>query len=1168
MSWLGRAISSVGQYYKEINPATLSGAIDVIVVSTKRPSDESGEADGTLVEDLACSPWHVRFGKLSVLRPVERKVRILINDQPAPFSMKIGETGEAFFVFETDVDDLPDDLQTSPLVSPCLQAVEPSKDRISTELEVVPDFNDLGESELAGEPGEWSEQNSNIQDSCETVHSSPVSLPIRFKSEDGTQTSHGSVEADGGVDLKENPATAQQDEETIPQLGIGTIIPSMKVETDDQSCPSEPHEDGDEVRDAVRAQDSELASPVCPASDTHFIPHHLHQGTNLPSGDLMLDMDGYKMSEDTEEDLSRPNNIPESQFLAIKKIPHKTHSTPPLSSPSSSSQGDDNGANANEGQVMAFTKALLTCSERINNMLSPTDSASASQIAQKVEVMIDSIENEAGSSDLTPPKLADNKVVAGVDEDPDCIFSVERVEGANGLGSYDRFKLKCNRASHVFELSLYNPFDNQQDQPGRTSNSHHRGLRRPFNRQKFDENRISFEDFFTQDQTRRKGEIDEEANIIVKYNELFFLSWDNASTALTSLAILRKSVLNLKKTKTLRVINGAARIVPDSPIKPKKDSHADVPGEASAVQSTFETERAADKLPSPTPTTYSRPWSRWWYKSDRLSSAQMQQLRYHSEEPFSSNTQSQASDQPRGAHDPAPVSPPQSPRSLPAQFEADLTEPRGGPGQSSARQRSTSAHPSETEKEPAPTRCESSPPRKHYAKTLRLTSDQLKQLDLKKGMNTVSFSVRSSYSGFAVCTSRIFLWDSDFKICISDIDGTITKSDALGHVFTMIGRDWTHAGVAKLYTDIARNGYKLMYLTSRAIGQADTTREYLKGINQMGYTLPDGPVIMSPDRLMTSLHREVIMRKPEVFKMACLRDIQRLFGPNRKPFYAGFGNRITDALSYRTVEIPSSRIFTIDPNGEVKMELLELTGYKSSYIHMTDLVDQMFPPINRSSSMPEYTDFNFWRVDLGTTALLNDLDLNELLAPTFAQQLPASPALSARSIESTTAVSRLSFRLASLSLGRKASKPDLVKPAAAPKRGLSPSGLPAKPLDTDATSVRSWDTISRVIEEDSEVEDVVGAVPARMRSDSMPGSLPGSLEEQTLLESLRSEAFEINPRRKRVSSGATAAEAAGEGVGADGAEGEEEEDAEEGETNVEEDDDFPQMDFSAVPVRR
>ena len=103
------------------------------------------------------------------------------------------------------------------------------------------------------------------------------------------------------------------------------------------------------------------------------------------------------------------------------------------------------------------------------------------------------------------------------------------------------------------------------------------------------------------------------------------------------------------------------------------------------------------------------------------------------------------------------------------------------------------------------------------------------------------------------------------------------------------------------------------------------------------------------------------MRKPEVFKMACLRDIQKLFGgPTHNPFYAGFGNRITDALSYRSVSIPSSRIFTIDSTGEVKMELLELAGYKSSYVYMTDLIDQMFPPINRKWAS-EDTDFNYWK---------------------------------------------------------------------------------------------------------------------------------------------------------------------------------------------------------------
>ena len=85
------------------------------------------------------------------------------------------------------------------------------------------------------------------------------------------------------------------------------------------------------------------------------------------------------------------------------------------------------------------------------------------------------------------------------------------------------------------------------------------------------------------------------------------------------------------------------------------------------------------------------------------------------------------------------------------------------------------------------------------------------------------------------------------------------------------------------------------------------------------------------------------MRKPEVFKMACLRDIRRLFGKTSiNPFYAGFGNRITDALSYRSVDVPSSRIFTINSTGEVKMELLELAGYKSSYVFKSHLPLPLF----------------------------------------------------------------------------------------------------------------------------------------------------------------------------------------------------------------------------------
>ena len=179
----------------------------------------------------------------------------------------------------------------------------------------------------------------------------------------------------------------------------------------------------------------------------------------------------------------------------------------------------------------------------------------------------------------------------------------------------------------------------------------------------------------------------------------------------------------------------------------------------------------------------------------------------------------------------------------------------------------------------------------------------------------------------------------------------------------MLGRDWTHVGVAKLYTDIAANGYNILYLTSRSVGQADTTRAYLHGITQEGYKLPKGPVILSPDRTIAALRREVYLRKPEVFKMACLRDIQTLFSPRPNPFYAGFGNRFTDALSYRSVNIPSNRIFTINSNAEVSLDLLTLNMYKSSYVTMREVVDHFFPPVSLliAGGGEEFTDFNFWR---------------------------------------------------------------------------------------------------------------------------------------------------------------------------------------------------------------
>lgn len=622
---------------------------------------------------------------------------------------------------------------------------------------------------------------------------------------------------------------------------------------------------------------------------------------------------------------------------------------------------------------------------------------------------------------------------------------LEGGEPAGKLTSSDAdpylFLLQLEESSHSFELSLCCKEGWGEDVEA--------------DEYSFEENRVSFERFVHDE------EVVNDERLVVRYHDRF-LTWENASPVLATLSMYRRTLsggsagaTNMDGDPEGGEQRGAGGGYWSRWFKRSSKSVADLKGAAEAQNETDS--GAKPKIPTPGGEGLER-----------------------------SNTDSVLLDAEKLQNDS-----PSTPTPLPAEAAATAAKRTG----------------------------------KTYAKTLRLTSDQLKSLSLRPGSNSITFSVTSSYSGVATCSARIFLWSSSHKIVVSDIDGTITKSDALGHVFTMIGRDWTHIGVAKLYTDIARNGYRIMYLTSRAIGQADGTRDYLKGIKQNGYQLPDGPVIMSPDRLIASLHREVILRKPEVFKMACLRDIARLFGAdprtssqaqpgkelksiesldpavlkqakegagaadspaggaatsgpahNATPFYAGFGNRITDALSYRSVNIPSSRIFTIDTNGEVKMELLELAGYKSSYIHMTDLVDQMFPPITakeeKEPRKPEFNDFNFWRPSIAEVELPAD---DELLGTP-----PVSPALSARSGRSVRSARSVTSDTATVGVGvgGEESKSRLSR------FGLGSLGLSRKGSQSPTTGI-----------------EVEGERDRRMRATSAEPALQTAQQESTLSSS-------------------------------------------------------------------
>uniref|UniRef100_A0A665T5C0 phosphatidate phosphatase n=1 Tax=Echeneis naucrates TaxID=173247 RepID=A0A665T5C0_ECHNA len=254
-----------------------------------------------------------------------------------------------------------------------------------------------------------------------------------------------------------------------------------------------------------------------------------------------------------------------------------------------------------------------------------------------------------------------------------------------------------------------------------------------------------------------------------------------------------------------------------------------------------------------------------------------------------------------------------------------------------------------------------------YTKTLRLSSEQLASLQLKEGPNDVVFSVTTQYQGTCRCHGTIYLWSWDDKIVISDIDGTITRSDTLGHILPTLGKDWTHQGIARLYHRVSLNGYKFMYCSARAIGMADMTRGYLHWVNERGTMLPMGPVLLSPSSLFSALHREVIEKKPEKFKIECLTDIKHLFYPNTEPFYAAFGNRATDVYSYKEVGVPLNRIFTVNPKGELIQEHAKTNI--SSFGRLCDMVDHVFPVLvqNEEADFPCSDSFgqcNYWSKQL------------------------------------------------------------------------------------------------------------------------------------------------------------------------------------------------------------
>ncbi|CAD8193606.1 unnamed protein product [Paramecium octaurelia] len=254
--------------------------------------------------------------------------------------------------------------------------------------------------------------------------------------------------------------------------------------------------------------------------------------------------------------------------------------------------------------------------------------------------------------------------------------------------------------------------------------------------------------------------------------------------------------------------------------------------------------------------------------------------------------------------------------------------------------------------------------RKSQRPILKPHSSILKQLGLKKGDNKITYRLCIPKKNDIVeLHGTIYLYDQKTKLVISDIDGTITKSDILGQLMPKLGTDWNHDGVANLYQNIQSMGYKIMYLTARAIGQADQTKDFIYNLQQHKTKLPKGPVILSPDSLFPAFKREVIDRTPELFKITALKEIRNLF-IGESPFYCGFGNRLTDSTAYQAVNVEISRIFIIDSESNIhKYNTDEIT----TYVEMNKNIHLYFPPVDEG----EYQCQNFWKIPISDNDDIN-----------------------------------------------------------------------------------------------------------------------------------------------------------------------------------------------------
>eukprot|EP01064_Diplonema_japonicum_P013140 TRINITY_DN20552_c0_g1_i2.p1 TRINITY_DN20552_c0_g1~~TRINITY_DN20552_c0_g1_i2.p1 ORF type:complete len:510 (+),score=71.32 TRINITY_DN20552_c0_g1_i2:47-1531(+) len=231
----------------------------------------------------------------------------------------------------------------------------------------------------------------------------------------------------------------------------------------------------------------------------------------------------------------------------------------------------------------------------------------------------------------------------------------------------------------------------------------------------------------------------------------------------------------------------------------------------------------------------------------------------------------------------------------------------------------------------------------------------LAKMNLKNGRNTIRFLVSSRMRGLQVLYCRAYLVPHDKKIVISDVDGTITKSNVGGQIAGFLKKDFSHSGIAKFYSDLNSEGHQVIYLTSRPITSNNSTRDYIDSVRQNVippatsasptdpqkkkftffnknkpaekdcYKLPPGPVIACPDFVFEVLFREVVKKQPHLFKIPALLEVLEVFNYKPHPPRLNYGPE-ADALAASLVAMGISPAVR-DESGRFNERSVPLCGH-------------------------------------------------------------------------------------------------------------------------------------------------------------------------------------------------------------------------------------------------